>query len=79
MLVLGRKVGERLMIGAGVVVTVVAVRGSQVRLGVEAPAEVAIRRDEICRSAAAETPTALREKKSPRVLHCGATRECKEA
>ena len=46
MLVLTRKVGEKVLIGGGVVVTVLAVRGGRVRLGITAPAEVSVRRGE---------------------------------
>jgi carbon storage regulator len=53
MLVLGRKVGEKLCIGGDIWITVVSVKGSQVRLGIEAPADVAIRREEICFEASA--------------------------
>ena len=49
MLVLTRKVGERIQIGDGVVVTVVRVHGDKVRLGVEAPADVAVHREEVSR------------------------------
>jgi carbon storage regulator len=47
MLVLNRKVGERILIGDNIVVTVVRVQGRQVRIGIEAPGEVAIRRQEL--------------------------------
>ena len=47
MLVLTRKLGQRLMIGDNIVVTVLSVRGGQVRLGIEAPRSVPIRRDEL--------------------------------
>lgn len=47
MLVLSRKIGERIVIGHEVVVTVIAVRGRQVRLGLKAPEDVGIRREEI--------------------------------
>lgn len=52
MLVLSRKAGESLVIGQGILgegvqVTVVAVQGNRVRLGITAPAEVSIRRQEI--------------------------------
>ena len=47
MLVLSRKVGERIVLGCGVVVTVAAVHGSQVRLGVEAPPDVIVLREEL--------------------------------
>lgn len=47
MLVLSRKAGERIVIGEEVTVTVLAVRGQQIRLGIEAPADVPIRREEL--------------------------------
>jgi carbon storage regulator len=47
MLVLSRKVGERTLIGDGIVVQVLVVNGRRVRLGIEAPPEVVIRREEL--------------------------------
>lgn len=47
MLVLGRRVGEEILIGDDVRLVVVGIRGSQVRLGFEAPPEVSIQRDEL--------------------------------
>ena len=47
MLVLSRKVGERVVIGDGIVVTVLEVKGRQVRLGFEAPPDVQIWRGEL--------------------------------
>jgi carbon storage regulator len=47
MLVLTRKIGEQIRIGDNVTVRVLEVRGSQVRLGVDAPADVRIFREEI--------------------------------
>ncbi len=47
MLILTRKVGEALMIGDEVSVTVLGVKGNQVRIGVNAPKEVAVHREEI--------------------------------
>lgn len=49
MLVLNRKVGERLLIGSNVVVTVLEVRGNTVKLGCDAPLEVPVHREEIAR------------------------------
>jgi carbon storage regulator len=46
MLVLTRKVGEQLIIGDGVVIRVVGARGRKVRIGIEAPPEIPIRRSE---------------------------------
>ncbi len=47
MLVLSRKVGERVVIGDRIVVTVLEVKGRQVRLGFEAPSDVQIWRGEL--------------------------------
>jgi carbon storage regulator len=47
MLILTRRVGETLMIGDNVSVTVLGVKGNQVRIGVDAPREVAVHREEI--------------------------------
>lgn len=47
MLVLSRKVGERIVLSGGVVVTVVAMRGSRVQLGFHVPADVLVLREEI--------------------------------
>jgi carbon storage regulator len=47
MLVLARKPGEAIRIGHGITVHVVEIRGKQVRLGIEAPAEMPIHRSEI--------------------------------
>ena len=47
MLILTRRVGETLMIGDNVTVTVLGVKGNQVRVGVSAPKDVAVHREEI--------------------------------
>ena len=47
MLILTRKIGESLMIGDNVAVTVLGVKGTQVRIGVSAPREIAVQREEI--------------------------------
>ena len=47
MLILTRRVGETLMVGDEVTVTVLGVKGNQVRIGVNAPREVAVHREEI--------------------------------
>lgn len=57
MLILSRRIGERLMIGDDVTVLVLGIRGNQVRIGVEAPREVAVDREEIFeRKQAGEAP-----------------------
>jgi len=47
MLILTRRVGESVMVGTEVIVTVLGVKGNQVRLGVNAPKEIAVHREEI--------------------------------
>ena len=47
MLILTRRVGETLMVGDDVTVTVLGVKGNQVRIGVNAPKEVSVHREEI--------------------------------
>ncbi|SHG78234.1 carbon storage regulator, CsrA [Hydrocarboniphaga daqingensis] len=53
MLILTRKVGESLIIGDEVEVSVLSVKGSQVRIGIKAPKGVAVHRHEILERAAA--------------------------
>lgn len=47
MLILTRRVGETIMIGEDIAITVLGVTGNQVRIGVNAPKEVAVHREEI--------------------------------
>lgn len=54
MLILTRKPGEALMIGDDVTVTVLGVRGGQVRIGIVAPKETAVHREEVAERIAAE-------------------------
>ncbi len=47
MLILTRRVGETVMVGDDITITVLGVKGNQVRIGVNAPKEVAVHREEI--------------------------------
>jgi len=47
MLILTRRVGESLIIGDDVVVNILGVKGNQVRIGVDAPKEISVHREEI--------------------------------
>lgn len=47
MLVLSRKVGEKLFIGDSIVITITEIRGDKVRIGVEAPRDVRVLRQEL--------------------------------
>jgi carbon storage regulator len=68
MLVLTRKTNERIVIGDNIRITIVGVRGSHVRLGIEAPPEVTILRDELCRLEAPARP----ESRDPEAAPVGA-------
>ncbi len=62
MLILTRRVGETLMIGDEVAVTVLGVKGNQVRIGVNAPKEISVHREEIYQRILADTSFAHRRK-----------------
>jgi carbon storage regulator len=58
MLILTRRPGESLTIGDDIVVTVVSINGNQIRLGISAPREVRVLRDEIYKSISEENQAA---------------------
>ena len=57
MLVLSRKKNESIVIGDSIVVTVVEIRGDRVRLGIEAPREIAVHRKEVAAAIALDEAT----------------------
>lgn len=59
MLVLTRRAGESIIIGTDIVVTVLEVRGDQVRVGIDAPRSVTVHREEIFRAVERENASAV--------------------
>jgi carbon storage regulator len=55
MLILTRRIGETVMIGQDITVTVLGVKGQQVRIGISAPKDVAVHREEIFERIKTET------------------------
>ncbi len=58
MLILTRRVGETITVGSEIKVTVLGVSGAQVRVGIDAPKDVAVHREEIYARIQAEEPSA---------------------
>jgi carbon storage regulator len=54
MLILTRRIGEKLIVGGNVTVTVLSIRGNQIRMGIDAPREVKVHREEIYQKIQAE-------------------------
>lgn len=68
MLVLTRKPGESIVIGNDVVITVLEARGGQIRLGIDAPREVAVHRAEIYRQVMSENRAAVESGRDSPIL-----------
>ena len=68
MLVLSRRTGESIAIGDDITVTIVAISGSQVRLGIAAPREVRVLRKEIYKAMREENRAAANVPESGRIL-----------
>jgi carbon storage regulator len=47
MLILSRRVGEKIIIGENVTVTILGVKGNQIRIGIDAPRDITVNREEI--------------------------------
>ena len=61
MLILTRRINESLVIGDDITVTIFGVKGNQVRIGVDAPEDVSVHREELAHKGN-ETPTSLADK-----------------
>lgn len=68
MLILSRRAGESITIGDDIVVTVVAVGGNHIRLGISAPRDVRVLRDEIVQAIKNENHAAANAADNPRRL-----------
>ena len=68
MLILTRRVGESVMIGEYVTITIVGVRGNQTRLGINAPAKIPVHREEIYERIRREQKVDVSERSTPAAI-----------
>ena len=66
MLILTRRIGEKLIVGGNVTITVLGIKGNQIRMGIDAPPEIKVYREEIYQKIQAERkpPTLVDRKMS---------------
>ncbi len=69
MLVLSRKLNQEIRIAENIIVRVIGIKGNQVRLGIVAPAEVPVLREELLTKVPSVSPLSLSDSR-PRVLKC---------
>ena len=65
MLVLSRRKGEQIQIGNGVTVTLISVSSNRARIGIEAPRDVRILRQELTENTASGSPVSVKSMKGP--------------
>lgn len=68
MLVLTRRVGESIVIGNGIVVKIVEIRGDQIRVGITAPPQVTVHRQEVYEQIQAENREAAQTPRAPQAV-----------
>ncbi len=66
MLILTRRVGETLIVGDDVIITVLGIKGNQVRIGINAPKDVSVHREEIYQRIQQEKNTTVPEVEAPK-------------
>ena len=66
MLILTRRAGETVMIGSDVTITVLGVKGNQVRIGINAPRDVAVHREEIYQRIQNEQKAGVADREEPK-------------
>ena len=77
MLILSRKIGEKIMIGDDISVSIIEVRGDQVRIGVNAPKNVKVYRQEVFDAIKAENKAAAESKPELPVVDFGGPKQKK--
>jgi carbon storage regulator len=75
MLILSRKINEKVVIGDDITISIIEVRGDQVRIGIDAPKKVKVFRQEVFDAITAENKAASASAKIPQVDFHGASRE----
>ncbi|MDR2941398.1 MAG: carbon storage regulator CsrA [Treponema sp.] len=75
MLILSRKINEKVVIGDDIIVSVIEIRGDQVRIGIDAPKKVKVFRQEVFDAIKAENKAASAASVIPKVDFHGASRQ----
>lgn len=79
MLILTRRVGETIVIGDDVIVTVLGIKGNQVRIGINAPKDVSVHREEIYQRIQQEKNTSPKQEEAAPVAAAAPVRKKRES